>query len=87
MIYYCDMGPDGAEIRSARFKPRTVGRYLIYQSGHPPIRLLYQAHTIVILNDNGDLVWYKHRQRDESTLLTKEEQQELTLQILKSETW
>ena len=86
-MYYCDMGPDGAEIRSARFKPKTVGRYLIYQGEHPPIRLLYQAHTIAILNDNDDLVWYKHRDRSEIALLTEEEQKELMLQILKSETW
>jgi hypothetical protein len=51
------------------------------------MRLLYKAHTIAILNDNGDLVWHKHRERDEMALLTEEEQKELMLQILKSETW
>jgi len=86
-MYYCDMGPDGAEIHNARFKPKTVGQYVIYQGEHPPMRLLYKAHTIAILNDNGDLVWHKHRERHELTLLTEEEQKELMLQILKSETW
>jgi hypothetical protein len=86
-MYYCDMGPDGAEIRNARFKPRTVGRYLIYQGEHPPGQLVYKAHTVATLDANGDLVWHKHRNRSEIALLTEEEQKELMLQILKSETW
>ena len=85
-MYYCDMGPDGAEIRSFT-KSRIVGQYVIYQGDSPPGQLVYKAHTVATLNANGDLVWHKHRNRSEIALLTEEEQKELMLQILKSETW
>jgi hypothetical protein len=85
-MYYCDMGPDGAEIRSFT-KSRIVGQYVIYQGESPPGQLVYKAHTVATLDANGDLVWYKHRHRSEIALLTEAEQQELMLQILKSETW
>jgi hypothetical protein len=85
-MFYCDMGPDGAEIRSFT-KSRIVGQYVIYQGESPPGQLVYKAHTVATLNANGDLVWHKHRNRSEVALLTKEEQKELMLQILKSETW
>jgi hypothetical protein len=85
-MFYCDMGPDGAEIRSFT-KSRIVGQYVIYQGEHPPGQLVYKAHTVATLDANGDLVWHKHRNRSEIALLTEEEQKELMLQILKSETW
>jgi hypothetical protein len=85
-MYYCDMGPDGAEIRSFT-KSRIVGQYVIYQGESPPGQLVYKAHTVATLDANGDLVWHKHRNRSEIALLTEEEQKELMLQILKSETW
>jgi hypothetical protein len=85
-MYYCDMGPDGAEIRSFT-KSRIVGQYVIYQGESPPGQLVYKAHTVATLDANGDLVWHKHRHRSEVALLTEEEQQAMTLQILKSETW
>jgi hypothetical protein len=85
-MFYCDMGPDGAEIRSFT-KSRSVGQYVIYQGESPPGQLVYKAHTVATLNANGDLVWHKHRNRSEVALLTEEEQKELMLQILKSETW
>jgi hypothetical protein len=85
-MFYCDMGPDGAEIRSFT-KSRIVGQYVIYQGESPPGQLVYKAHTVATLDANGDLVWHKHRNRSEVALLTKEEQKELMLQILKSETW
>jgi len=85
-MFYCDMGPDGAEIRSFT-KSRILGQYVIYQGESPPGQLVYKAHTVATLNANGDLVWHKHRNRSEVALLTKEEQKELMLQILKSETW
>jgi hypothetical protein len=80
------MGPNGAEIRSA-FKTKTIGQYVIYQGDSPPGQLVYKAYTVATLNANGDLVWHKHRHRSEIALLTEEEQKELMLQILKSETW
>jgi hypothetical protein len=80
------MGPNGAEIRSA-FKTKTIGQYVIYQGDSPPGQLVYKAYTVATLNANGDLVWHKHRNRSEIALLTEEEQKELMLQILKSETW
>ena len=85
-MFYCDMGPNGAEIRSA-FKTKTIGQYVIYQGDSPPGQLVYKAYTVATLNANGDLVWHKHRNRSEIALLTEEEQKELMLQILKSETW
>ena len=85
-MFYCDMGPNGAEIRSA-FKTKTIGQYVIYQGDSPPGQLVYKAYTVATLNANGDLVWHKHRHRSEIALLTEEEQKELMLQILKSETW
>ena len=80
------MVPDGAEIRSFT-KSRSVGQYVIYQGESPPGQLVYKAHTVATLDANGDLVWHKHRNRSEVALLTEEEQKELMLQILKSETW
>jgi hypothetical protein len=85
-MFYCDMGPDGAEIRSFT-KSRIVGQYVIYQGESPPGQLVYKAYTVATLDTNGDLVWHKHRNRSEIALLTEEEQKELMLQILKSETW
>ena len=85
-MFYCDMGPDGAEIRSA-FKTKTIGQYVIYQGESPPGQLVYKAHTVATFTANGNLIWHKHRERHELTLLTEEEQQAMTLQILKSETW
>jgi hypothetical protein len=85
-MFYCDMGPDGAEIRSFT-KSRIVGQYVIYQGESPPGQLVYKAHTVATLDANGDLVWHKHRNRSEVALLTEAEQKELMLQILKSETW
>ena len=85
-MFYCDMGPDGAEIRSFT-KSRIVGQYVIYQGDSPPGQLVYKAHTVATLDANGNLVWHKHRNRSEVALLTEEEQKELMLQILKSETW
>jgi hypothetical protein len=85
-MYYCDMGPNGAEIRSFT-KSRIVGQYVIYRGDSPPGQLVYKAYTVATLNANGDLVWHKHRHRSEIALLTEEEQKELMLQILKSETW
>jgi hypothetical protein len=64
-----------------------VGQYVIYQGKSPPGQLVYKAYTVATLDANGDLVWHKHRNRSEIALLTEEEQKELMLQILKSETW
>lgn len=82
-MFYCDMGPDGAEIRSA-YKSRTVGQYVICRTLSSII--LYKAHTIVELKDNGIYLWRKnvHNSGRVLTELTKEEQQSLMLQLLKS---
>lgn len=86
MTYYCDMGPLGADMNRA-FSSRTVGQYVVYRGTQLPGQLAYKAHTIVTLNADGNMIWYKHRDRTELAELTEEEQQEVMLQILKSETW
>lgn len=85
-MFYCDMGPDGAEIRSA-YKSRTVGQYVVYRGDSPPGQLVYKAYTVATLTANGNLIWYKHKDRAYPTLLTKEEQEAMVLQILKSEVY
>lgn len=85
-MYYLDMGPDGAEIRSFT-KSKTVGQYVIYRGSQPTGQMAYRAHTIVELTANGSMRWYKNRDRPDLALLTKEEQEAMVLQILKSETW
>jgi hypothetical protein len=80
------MGPNGAEIRSA-YKTKAVGQYVIYRGDSPPMQLMYKAHTVATLTANGNLIWHKHRDRPELALLTKEEQESMVLQILKSEVW
>ena len=85
-MYYLDMGPDGAEIRSFT-KSKIVGQYVIYRGLHLPGQMAYRAHTIVELTANGSMRWHKHRDRPELALLTKEEQEAMVLQILKSEVW
>jgi hypothetical protein len=85
-MYYYDMGPDGAEIRSV-YKSRTVGQYVICRGKILPSHLAYKAYTIATLDTDSNLIWFKHRDRSEMALLTEEEQKALTFQILKSETW
>jgi hypothetical protein len=85
-MFYCDMGPNGAKIHLVN-KTKTVKQYVIYRGDSPPGQLVYKAHTVATLNANGDLVWHKHRNRSEVALLTEEEQKDLLMQILKSETW
>jgi hypothetical protein len=86
------MGPDGAEIRSVRanrtvYKSRTVGQYLMVQNKELDTQVEYRAYSIVTFADNGDMIWYKHREYPKSTLLNYEEQQAIIIHILKSETW
>lgn len=85
-MYYCDMGPDGAEIR-IMLKMEKVGQYVIVNSDYIPDQLSYRAHTIVSYDPDGRMKWYKHRNRSDSAQLTKDEQDGMMLQILKSETW
>jgi hypothetical protein len=85
-MFYCDMGPDGAEIHST-YKSRTVGQYVIVDSAMMPGQLSFRAHSIVSLTANGNPIWYKHREKESLALLTEEEKKQLTMQIMKSETW
>ena len=85
-MFYCDMGPLGAEINRS-ISRRMVGQYVIFQGKEIFGQLSYKAHTIVTLNADGNMIWYKHRDRPELALLTKDEQAAMVLQILKSETW
>ena len=80
------MGSAGAEIGSFT-KSKIVGQYVIYRGAELPGQMAYRAHTIVTLTANGSMIWSKHRDRPELALLTKEEQDVILLQILKSETW
>jgi hypothetical protein len=85
-MFYCDMGPESAEIRSFT-KSRSVGQYVIVDSEMIHAQLSHRAHSIVSLTANGNPIWYKHRERDTLALLTEEEKKQLTMQIMKSETW
>jgi hypothetical protein len=85
-MFYLDMGPDGAKIHST-YKIKTVGQYVIYRGMMLPGQLSYKAHTVVTLTANGNMIWYKNKDRHELALLTKEEQGVIMLQILKSEVW
>lgn len=80
------MGSAGAEIGSFT-KSKIVGQYVIYRGFELPGQMAYRAHTIVELTANGSMRWHKHRDRPELALLTKEEQEAMVLQILKSEVW
>lgn len=86
MMYYCEFSEDKNLIQGF-LQSRTVSRYLIVDSDSIPGQVGYKAKTIVALTPRTkDFYWYKHRDK-QSVMLTKEEQQELMLQILKSETW
>ena len=88
MMYYCEFSEDKNLIYGFN-QSRTVGRYLIVDRDSVPGQVGYMARTIVTVTPNSkDLYWYKHTNIDkQSVMLTKEEQQELMLQILKSENW
>ena len=86
-MFYCDMGPKGARIRTSYTTNRRVGQYVTVNNRLLSNALAYQARTIVTLTTNGNMIWFKHRDRPESALLTKEEQDAMFLQILKSEVW
>lgn len=66
---------------------KIVGRYVIVDSNYIPQSLAYDAHTIVSFNADNHMKWYKHRDRENSALLSDNEQKQLMLQVLKSETW
>lgn len=66
---------------------RKVGRYVLVDNNYIPQGLAYAARTIVSLNADNLMKWYKHRDRENSALLTEIEQKELMLQILQSEKW
>ena len=83
-MYYLDMGSDGAEIGSFT-KSKIVGQYVIYRGLHLPGQMAYRAHTVVTLTANGSMQWYKNKDHPDLALLTKEEQDDIMLQILKSE--
>ena len=85
-MYYCEFLEDKTLIRTVK-QNRVVGKYLIVNQNVLPFQIRYKAKTIVKVNANGDMVWYKHRNKIDLTALTEKEQQELMLQILKSETW
>ena len=80
------MGSAGAEIGSFT-KSKIVGQYVIYRGSYLPGQMAYRAHTIVTLTANGSMQWHKNRNRPELALLTKDEQDAILLQILKSEVW
>ena len=85
-MFYLDMGSAGAEIGSFT-KSKIVGQYVIYRGSHLPEQMVYRAHTIVTLTANGSMQWHKNRNRPNLALLTKDEQDAMVLQILKSEVW
>lgn len=80
MTYYCELMFDKNIIRIMAGS-RVVGRYVIVTGKHIPIGLTYSAKNI-----NDGMQWFKHREK-ENSVLTEEEQQEVMLQILKSEVW
>lgn len=87
-MFYCDMGTASAEIRRPiGIGNRTVSRYVTVDNDYLPNQLAYRAHTIVAYDFDNQLKWYKHRDRENSALLTKAEQDKLVFQILQSETW
>lgn len=85
-MYYCDMGKEGVSVR-IRTGYRTLGRYVTVDGDYLHNGLAYRANTIVSYDPDGQLKWYKRRDRANSALLTKEEQDSLVFQILQSEKW
>jgi hypothetical protein len=85
-MFYCDMGKDATLISTLKGR-RKVGRYLIVDRIELPFGISYNARTVATLTANGNLKWWKHRDRAVSALLTKDEQKEIMLQVLKSEKW
>ena len=84
-MYYCEF-PEDKNLILYFGVDRVVGKYLIVLQDELPMRMNYMAKAIVTVTDTGVMLWYKHPDNKYS-ILTKEEQQELMLQILKSETW
>jgi hypothetical protein len=85
-MFYCDMGKDATLISTLKGR-RKVGRYLIVDRMEIPNGISYNAHTIATLTANGNLKWWKHRDREDLALLTEDEQKEIMWQVLKSEKW
>ena len=85
-MYYCEFLEDKTLIRTVK-QNRVVGKYLIVNQNVLPFQISYKAEVIVRVVANGDMLWYKQRNKISLTALTEKEQQELMLQILKSETW
>ena len=85
-MYYCEFPEDKTLIRTVK-QNRVVGKYLIVNQNVLPFQIRYKTEVIVRVNANGDMVWYKHRNKIDLTALTEKEQKDMLVQILKSETW
>ena len=84
MTYYCEF-PQANTIVTTIGKRKIVGRYLIVEQYVLPVQIGYKSSKIIGVN-SGVLTWEKHREK-EGLSLTEKEQQALTMQILRSETW
>lgn len=88
-MFYCEFPQENTRVPRSEYSgvqfSKIVGRYLTVDRTWLPEQIAYQTSTIVSFN-RGVLTWKKHREK-QGLPLTKEEQQELMIQILKSETW
>ena len=85
-MYYCEFPEDKTLIRTVK-QNRVVGKYLIVNQNVLPFQISYKAEVIVRVVANGDMLWYKQRNKIDLTALTEKEQKDMLVQILKSETW
>ena len=85
-MYYCEFLEDKTLIRTVK-QNRVVGKYLIVNQNVLPFQISYKAEVIVRVVANGDMLWYKQRNKIDLTALTEKEQKDMLVQILKSETW
>ena len=85
-MYYCEFPEDKTLIRTVK-QNRVVGKYLIVNQNVLPFQISYKTEVIVRVVANGDMLWYKQRNKIDLTALTEKEQKDMLVQILKSETW
>lgn len=79
LVYYFDFG------ENMDFVTRSYFSRFIHASiyGPPPLYMCYNADTVITTNENGEFIWFKHKNTS-SELLTSDELKRFTMQQLQS---
>lgn len=85
-MYYCEFPNEVNYFYTASWQ-RTVGRYVIINDVNIPVVIATRAVTIVRSLPSGYFYWFKRPQQTVPKVLTNDDEQQLMVQVLKSEVW